>query len=73
MKKNTFIKIGVTLLGWGFLMVMTANIARMINPSTSPENMSVIEISILLLVTFFGWVPFYLYFKKNNGTQDGTN
>lgn len=64
MKKETLLKVGITLLGWGILLIATANIASAINPSTNPNDMSVFEIFMGCTVTLFGWVPFYFYFKR---------
>jgi hypothetical protein len=64
MKKETLMKVGITLLGWVILLTLTANIARAINPSTNPEDMSAFEITSIMGVALFGWVPFYFYFKK---------
>ena len=66
MKKETLMKVGITLIGWGILLTLTAKIARAINPSINPEYMSAFEITSGMGVALFGWVPFYLYFKRKN-------
>jgi hypothetical protein len=61
MKKETLMKVGITLLGWVFLILVTSKISTTINPTT---NLSLLEVLSVLSTTFFGWVPFYFYFKR---------
>jgi len=70
MKNQKLKQIGITVLGWLGVVVITANIASAINPSSDPANISAFESLLCMTIVLGGWVPFYLYFKKKNKKED---
>jgi len=70
MKNQKLKQVGITILGWLGVVIITANIARAINPSSNPEDISVLESLLCMTIVLIGWVPFYIYFKKKNKKEE---
>ena len=70
MKNQKLKQIGITILGWLCVVIITANIASLINPSSNPEDISVLESLLCTTIVLTGWVPFHIYFKKKNKKEE---
>lgn len=70
MKNQKLKQIGITILGWLGVVIITANIASAFNPSSNPEDISVSESLLCMTIVLTGWVPFYIYFKKKNKKEE---